>query len=338
MSEQTTLRDQLSTALEAADTPETVTEQPEVTEKPERARDESGRFKAKDSAQPEGLLPTDEKPPTDSRPSPADAEPIKPPSSWKKDYWEAYGKLEPSLRDYINQREQQFASGVSTYKQEAERARELNEAIAPFLPDLQQHNMQPSQWISSLGRAHQVLAKGSPAEKIQVFGKLAQDYGVSVPHLLQFLSGNANALQGLPQAQPQQVDMRQSVKQILEEERLQSEVQAMASNPEFPHFSEVRATMAGLLQAGIAQDLKSAYEAALALPSHRELLEADRQQREAAEAQRVAEEKKATANRARANNLSPKSATPAAPTVSGKKGLRDILTDTVEQVMGGGRV
>jgi hypothetical protein len=184
---------------------------------------------------------------------------------------------------------------------------------------------------------------GSPADKIQMFGKLAQDYGVSLPHLMQYLSGNPQALQGLPQPAPpppKQVDVRTEVRQILEEEAMQKQIAGMRSDKtKYPHFDVVVDTMAGLLRAGLAHDFESAYDAALLLPAHKDLADADRQQREAAEAERTAAEKRALAGRARANNLSVKTATPASTgQVSGKKGLRDILAESVEQHMGAGRV
>ena len=66
------------------------------------------------------------------------------PTTWKKEYLPIWDKLtageqltpEESLKlaEYSNQRESEYKKGVSTYKQEADNAKSLVEAIAPFVP------------------------------------------------------------------------------------------------------------------------------------------------------------------------------------------------------------
>lgn len=332
------LREALTTALNAQE--ETQVEQTpvientapvnETTEQREaRQRDEAGRFKAKDNAidVPGKVTQID---------TPA---PRKAPSSWKKDYWEAYEKLDPKLAEYIDTREQQFASGVSTYKQEAERAKELFEAMAPFQQDLQAHGIQPTAWIRNLGTAHQMLVKGTPEQKLATFQKLAQDYGVPLQSVI---SGQID-----PMAQylsPLQEKVRQlegtltgwqEAQQKQEQSVIQSEIEQFAA--EHPHFEALKETMAGLLQAGLAQDLISAHDKALRMnddlwnsAQQQKTVDAEKQRREAAAAK---------VNQARANAVSPRSVTPSGPmNSSGKKDLRSALEDAVEATLGGARV
>lgn len=335
------LREALTTALEAHESAEVVTppvvETPEVTppagetteQRAARERDEAGRFKAKEDGAPVAKAPAVAAAP--AAPAPA---PRKAPSSWKKDYWEAYQALDPKLADYISQREEQFANGVSTYKQEADRARELFDAIAPFQQDLQQFGVQPAQWLRQLGSAHQMLVKGSPEQKLQAFHKLAQDYHVPVDALLdpnvrqQFMS---------QQAQQPQPDVGQLVEEKFMQVRAQTEIEQFASDPANEHFEAVKETMRQLLAAGLAPDLKSAYDKAVRMDPElfeREQLRAS----EAAERQRR-EQAAAKVNAARANAVSPRSATPSgAMTGSGKKDLRSTLEDAVEATLGGARV
>ena len=344
--EQATLRDTLSEAFEAVETPqatetpvteaptETPTEPPQETaaEREERLRDERGRFKAKEEA-----------PPAETPPAPVQALPR--PSSWKKDYedrWQKISAEDRAFAEYLIQREQEFAKGVSTYKQQFDQVRPLMEAVQPFVPILQQHNIQPAQWIQAMGRAHHTLSMGSPEQKAQAFHKLAQDYGVPLDQLYKVtedgrLQLNTQLQVQQPAQQPQ--DVRAVVAELLEQERMQQQVSSMQSDTEnYPHFEEVRQTMAGLLQAEIVADLKSAYDAALRLPIHAHLLEAQQQQqREREEAQRKAQAA-AAAQKARAQAVSVKSATPTGTPSTGKKGLRDILAEQVEATMGGARV
>ena len=110
------------------------------------------------------------------------------PSTWKKEYLPIWDKLTTGqqltseealkLAEYSNQRESEYKKGVSTYKAEADRARSLEEAIAPFVPELQAQNISPAAWINNLGRAHMILTKAPYQEKVQMFQRLAQDYGI----------------------------------------------------------------------------------------------------------------------------------------------------------------
>lgn len=346
---ETTLRDTLTQAVETQEAPETDT----------RVRDEHGRFAKtapehqeiqnveKDTAVPENRVPSPQEP----------IEQLQRPSSWKKEMWPVWDKVSTGqpltpeesrlLAKYNLERESQFASGVSTYREEAikakelqqevERSRSLNQALAPFLPDLQQNNINPAQWITNLGQAHSMLVKGTPEQKAAMFVQLLKDY--QPPLDLIFSRGQDGSLylnQNL-QVQRQQPDVRETVKEMLEQERMNSLINDMRSNTEkYPHFEAVREKMAGLLQTGLAPDLESAYAHALRLDD--ELWQATQQQQtEEAERQRQREEAERVA-KARASAVSPKGATPIGTTTGGKKGLRDTLEEQVAAVLGGGRV
>lgn len=352
---QTTLRDTLSAEfdkLEQAQTPEvTPNDAPETPEqKADRIRDEKGRFAANNES-------TQKRAPTvDTQRSPANtstkteaegletkARPQRP-SSWKKDYWEHWDKLDPKLAEYINQREQEYAKGVSTYKNEWENAKPLVEAMAQFQPLLQQHNIQPSQWISNLGNAHKQLVLGSPQEKLQMFAKLAQDYQVPLQHLFVqgqdgkvYLNNQLLTTQQPAQSQQQPQDIRKVVQQMLIEQSMQQEVERASGDAErFPHFEQVRETMAGLLQSGLADDLKSAYESAIRLPKHADLFETQQQQLRQQEEAKRQEAAKARVQTARANAVSPKTATPSSQvTTSGNKGLRAALEEAFDSHVSG---
>lgn len=328
---QTTLRDQLAANL--AEVEETtpvetgVVDEAVIGEEPKevRQRDGQGRFA---KTEPVEAAPVDEAP----KPK------INRPSTWKKDHWDSFDKLaseNPTLAEYINQREGEFAKGVSTYKQEAERAKNLWGALEPFMPELQQHRIDPAQWISNLGRAHQTLAMGNPQQKLEMFQKLARDYGVPIqalspqagegqsPDVLQWINPlyeQVNQLKG--QLTSWQSQQEQSQQQVITQE-----IQKFAET--HPHLEQVRETMSGLLQSGLAQDLQSAYDAAIRMPRHDDIFqELQKQQREESE-RKAAEEKRAAAERARKNTVSPRSGTPTArpEKANGKTGLREMLEE-----------
>ena len=308
-----------------------------------RARDDKGRLlpgKAapKEAAAPAG--PTTPEAPVVAAPVPA-AAPVARPSSWKKDLDPQWAALAPDVQKYILERESQYAKGVSTYKAEFDNVRPVADAMQPFMPHLQAAGMQPAQWISGLGNAHLALAKGSPEQKLSMFLKLANDYQVPVQNLFQ--KGQDGQIYYNPQVQPHQPqapqpaqaqpDVRTEVQQILWQERAQQSLaEFQREAPEkYPHYEQVREDMALLIQAGKASDYPSAYSMAIRLND--ELWKSE--QASAAQAAEAARQQAAAAQAgvARRNNVSPRSATPAAKTgdKGGKKGLRGQLEDAFEE-------
>ena len=373
------LRDQLSEAFdEVTKEPEKQTETPvaapetesqsaqpaELSSEPEkpgrtagRARDEQGRLLPGKAVRPETPaaegLPT--APPTTAQAqTPPAAEPKPPlqrPSSWKKEMWPLWEKLstgqpltaeESRLKaEYILQREGDFAKGVSTYKQEWERAKPLLDAVGPHLQDFQRWNIDPAQQISKYIEIHKGLALGTPEQKLSTFLRMAQEYQVPVQNL--FVKGQDGQVyfnqqlmqqaQQAPQQRQQQPDIRKTVQELLAEERAHQEAAAMESDTQkYPHFAEVKQSMAGLLQAGLAQDLQSAYDAALRLPSHFHLFEAQQQQqRQKQEQERVEAQRKAT-EAARRNQVSPRTSSPTGMAKTGStKGLRSALESAFDE-------
>jgi len=363
------LRDTVANAFDSVvetpatvdNTADTVVNDSAQVDKPDRARDEQGRFTAKDSAPaPKNKGETSSSPSAPPAITAPVAEPAKPryqrPSTWRKETWGVWDKLNanqplsPEELDLFAQeaikRDADFANGVSTYKREWESAKPLIDAMSPFLPLLQQYGIQPGQWIQNLGNAHRLLALGSPQEKAARFVQLAQEYGVPLEQLFQV--GQDGRLyinqQFQAQAQAQQPQgMRPEQIQALIDERLtqrwaDDELSRFAAQKEqHPHYEEVKQTMLGLLQAGLADDLQGAYEAALRHPRHSALYEAMQQQQRQADEQAKAEAARKAAEAARKKLASPRTATPtsASGAASEKKGLRDQIAANVDAVMGG---
>lgn len=336
MDEQITLREQLEQNVSEVEKVEEVAEveqQETAQEREDRLRDEKGRFtKAEETEAVEAPVE-----------APVEVKKINRPSTWKKDYWEAYDKLaqeNPQLAEYINQRESEYAKGVSTYKNEAERAKDIWDALAPFMPELQAHNIKPSHWIQNLGTAHQRLAKGNPQEKLMMFQRLAQDYGVP----LQALTGESQQLDPIMQfVNPLyeqvnqlkgQLNSWQTMQQQAEQTRIQQEISSFAKDKE--HFEQVRDTMAGLLQSGLAQDLNSAYQAAIRMPQHDDIFQQMQQQQFAEKARQDAEAKQKAVLGAKNKTVSMRSNSPTGKAnKSTGSGLREALEEAFESQSSG---
>lgn len=289
----------------------------------EPARNEKGQFVAEDEAVAEEESPTDIAENADEPEQPEEqpeSSDIPKPTTWKKDLlplWDKIAKGEVLTKDeskkhleYLNQRENEFKKGVSVYKAEAERAKALEEAINPFVPELQAQGIHPAAWINNLGRAHMILSKAPYEQKVQMFHRLAQDYGVNL--------NQSNEPQQPVDAYTQQLmqqlnQVNQEVSTIKgrfeqeEQARLSNEIERVRSNRErFPHFDMVREEMAQLLELGKAQDLETAYAKAVRLNDEVWAMEQERlltdARKQASKASQVA--------RAKATAVSPKSVTP----------------------------
>lgn len=316
----------------------------------DRPRDEQGKFLPKDAAAGPGKSPSTPPPAKGASTAPAAAPaPTKAPrpSSWKKELEQHWETLPPEVQAYIGERERQYATGVSTYKNEADRAKHIMGAVAEFEPALQRHNIEPGQWIQNLGRAHFHLALGNQHQKVETAARLIQSYGIDAQALFQHLSGQ-QPQQHAPAQQPTftqaDIDARiqRQVDQRLANEKVNAAYEAFSqevSAGKYPHFENVKETMGRLLETGFAKDYSSAYDIALRMPEHASLAQAAQQQStvQTEAARQEAEQKKV--QRARSQAVSVRSSTPSVMTQnSGPKGLREQLSDAYDRAAGGSRV
>lgn len=274
------------------------------------------------------------------------------PSSWKKEYWDQWEQLDPSLAEYLHTRESQYASGVSAYKAEAEQAKPIMEAMQPFMSELQQHRIEPGRWITELGHVHRILALGAPAQKLQTLARVAQAYGVPLQALYDQQAQQAYLQQGqfqqpvapLPQ-QPQQRPLTAEEADKLFQQKFlevdsQREIERFAADAtKHPHYDEVRQTMSQLLEANLADDLESAYDAALKHPRHAALWQQIQEQDRAAQEEARRQQEQQRVLKAKGKAVSTASATPSGGNSEDKpKGLRSSIESAFEQHAGGGRV
>lgn len=334
---QNTLREALNASFDQVTEADTIqTEQP-VIEAVEKPRDELGKFAPKETEAKADIQPeVVEDKPQNLRPT-----------TWKKEYLPIWDKLSTGqtltpeeatkLAAYSQQRENEYKTGVSTYKAEAQQAKMLQDAIAPFIPDLQSQNIAPQQFIQNLGNAHMALVKGSPEQKINIFAKLAQEYGVplnAIAHTQQGGQVDQTTMQLMQelQALKRQVSGVTGWKEQLENQKIQEQLSEYADAEKYPYFEMVRGNMAQFLESGKAQTLKEAYEMAS------EPIEAMFNQR--LEQVKVAQPHNTEAvKQAKAKAVSTKSSTPSGSVVTASaKDRRSLLSEAVDNLMGGPRV
>lgn len=345
LDESTTLRDTLEAAVESVAPEENISVESAVpqetaaesTARAERARDEAGRFtKAERDAQQAASGAQGEAP----------APRLQRPSSWKKDYqaqWDKMVDTDPQMAQYLLEREQQFASGVSTYKAEADRARDIQSLIEPHAPRFQHYGVDSKEYLGRLLKMDEILATGSPQQKMALLQGIAQSVGLLdaqgqaqefdrgqqsyvPPELLNTVYGLQSKLQAIEQANER-----------AEQTRINAEIESFAETA--PFFDELTEEMARLLETGLATNLQDAHKKALRWND--ELFskyQAEQQQGEEAAKRKAAQE---TAARARSAAVSPRSSTPTGAVAASTQGsdIRSILENATNSALaGGGRI
>ena len=345
--EEGTLEAPIEKEIEVNDDPIQAEKETDSTESNDR--DEKGRFKSKTEETSSQDDPVEETELVAEASDVPDEVKAQRPTTWKKEYVEIWDKMEKGeplkkedfskFAEYANQREAEYKRGVSAYKAEADNARQLTQAIGPFIPELQAQNIHPVAWINNLGRAHMVLSKAPYQEKVQMFHRLAQDYGIQLnqdslqmPEQVYVDPYQQQLMQQL-QATQQQVQQLSAIRDQEENARLTSEISRVSSNKErFPHFEMVREDMAQLLERGLAQDLETAYAKAVRMNDEAYKLEQDKLLKsagsQASKAQQVA--------KAKATAVSPRSATPSGQVSKvDAKDRRSLLMSSLADAEGG---
>jgi len=351
-------REMLEAALDEALEPATEEVQETEVEQEvdaEPARNEKGQFVAKEEPEqeeePEVEASAEEEQTEEEPAQETEVVDIPKPTTWKKDLlplWDKIAKGETLTKEeskkhleYLNQRENEFKKGVSVYKAEAERAKALEEAINPFVPELQAQGIHPAAWINNLGRAHMILSQAPYEQKMQMFQKLASDYGIQFNPSEQQYGVEQQQLDPYAQQlyqQLQQVNQEvSSLKGRYEQEdnqRLMSEINRVAQDTErFPHFEAVREQMAQLLENNLAPDLETAYAKAVRLQDDVWQLEQNRLLNQAKQQQ----SKQQQVAKAKATAVSPKSVTPNGMVATGDKNKdrRSMLEAQIDSAMNG---
>lgn len=346
------LRDVLTASADAVET-STADESQHAADDAARARDEQGRFKAKQETQE---VKTEQVAQPTEAPT---AAPVQEPATlttWRKEYLPIQQKLAAGqslsaeeakkLADYNVQREREYSTGIATYKAEAQATKVIADVMQEFMPALQQVNMKPEQWIQNMGRTHAALVYGTPEQKLGIFAQLMQNYNIPAEALFGALQGQPNpeAMQSMhahhqqmsAQQQQQRIQYLEQQLQQQQDQEVMKQLEKFRDTTQFPHFSRVQGKMAQLLEAGLAQDPDSAYSQAILLDP--EIREAEQQRQAADLAAQEAAKRQAAVNKARQAGGSLRSGSSAVSAPSAPTDIRQSLEAAFEQHAGGGRV
>jgi hypothetical protein len=263
--------------------------EPVEAEKPAITRDDSGRFAPRQEAQEE------------VQPEVPEAPSIPPPNTWRKEVAEKWAAVPPEVQQEVLRREQDFHKGIEQYRQEAQFGGSMRQALEPFIPTMQALGVTPDVAVQNLLQADAKLRFGSPDEKVQFLGFLAQQYGVDIGKVQEYKPAPVDPTLSALQQQMRQlqgyIEQQQNLGRQQAEETLHSEISRFAADPAHVHFEAVREHMAALLQAGLATSLDDAYAQAIyANPQTRQALTQQQAQAQREEAAKKAEAAKRMAS------------------------------------------
>ncbi len=184
--------------------------------------------------------------------------------SWKPEAAEKLRGLPEDVQKMIADRQDQFHNGLEQYKDAANYAKTIDKSIAPYKEYMSQLGVTPEVAFPNLLKTEKTLRTGSPQEKVEMFQKLAYDYGIN----LEILAGipydvNTHNLKQQLDWTKSQLNEASSFKQSQEDVQIQSSIDDFGQQHEY--FEDVRFIMADLLDNGLATDLNDAYAKAIRL-------------------------------------------------------------------------
>jgi len=185
------------------------------------------------------------------------------PRTWRPEAAKDWDKLPASVQAEVLKREDDMFKGIESYKADATVGKTMAQVFQPFDALFKQYDVNPAQQVSNLLRAHYTLALGSPAEKMEIFNRMVQDYNLQSPGEAPYVDPQVQALQQELRTLKSSV---QGVHQQRENEvrnALATELDAFAKDPANADFDLVAADIAALLQAGQAATLREAYDKAV---------------------------------------------------------------------------
>jgi hypothetical protein len=185
------------------------------------------------------------------------------PQSWAKEHHQTWATLPPQAQQYVAMREKQMADGLEQYKAWAGIGRQINEAIQPFMPQLQARGIEPGKAVQALLNAQAMLDR----DPVAGLRKLASDYRVDLSKIgaenTLPIDPNVAALQERLQQFESKLSEREQAELAIKREAVASEVETFANDPVNAYFDEVADDIAALMKAYPALSLKDAYDKAV---------------------------------------------------------------------------
>lgn len=239
------------------------------------------------------------------------------PKSWSKDKHELFKSLPPEAQATIIKRDQDMERGIQQIyqriKPQEEFVKQYQEVLTPYQAELEKIGDPTGiNTIQTFLEPARILNFGSPQQKADMLLSVAQEHGVD---LFGYINAIINQNGGQVPTFSQPANLKQYPefqalnnqinelttfkKNILNEQNAAVEAQVVSEiegiigdTDNYPYFNQLIPEMQNLLQSGFAEDLKDAYEKAVALsPATREQYIAQQADKKLAEQQQAMQQK-----------------------------------------------
>lgn len=193
--------------------------------------------------------------------------PLRAPEGLKPEFKVKFSELSPEWQAEILRRETDAAKGIGQYAEQAKLAKDLDRVMMPYEPTLAELGVGKVDLVQNMLQTVHILHKGSPQQKQAVVQGIMEQYGIQI-------DPDAAAATVSPEVAALQREIaelkstfgsqqQQSSQQI--SQQVHSDVHAFASDPANEFFPDVKESMGKLIGAGLAADLKDAYNKACAM-------------------------------------------------------------------------
>lgn len=204
------------------------------------------------------------------------------PQSWKPAQKAKWDKLDVDIQQEVLRRERDTTHVLNETASARQLVNKFTQAVNPYMARINLLGGDPIQAVQELLKADHLLSSAPKGAKAQFMAKLINDYGIDLQEL-------DNALAGKPVADPVDSRVEQLVAQRLaplqefitaqqraEQQRQQEigqqlshTVETMAADPAYPHFQQVRESMADIVELmarrGQHITIEAAYNRAIAM-------------------------------------------------------------------------
>lgn len=192
----------------------------------------------------------------------------KAPSSWSPKVREKWNELPEEVRSEIIRREEASVNGVRQLQNEFAPIRQFAESISPFLQEAAQQGQDPSSYVRNVLIAERNLRNPDHNARFEALLGIADSYGIPLRQALNQAAGKellpvAPTQPQLPPEVMRELQAAREFRESMQSQTIEQQVESFKTGKEF--FNDVRATMADLMDAGIAKSLDDAYDKACKL-------------------------------------------------------------------------
>jgi len=191
------------------------------------------------------------------------------PEAWSAENKAEFNKLPPNIQAQVIKREKDIEKAMTRGDGELAMGRQFKEIVMPYMAGIQAEGSNALDAVKSLLNTAHVLRTADPQQKLNLFAQIAKQYGVPLENVVNSTQNRIDPALETLQQRLDRLERERSeealIRQQEEQARIEATIDAFRNDPAHSLFEEVRSEMGQLLNAGLAKDMKDAYEKAINL-------------------------------------------------------------------------